>query len=43
MCTQGVSVARATIDGVNVPDHFRIGGQLNCEVWALTRYLCTRS
>ena len=27
------------MEGVNVPQRFRVGGQLNCEMWALTRYL----
>ena len=33
---QDRAVAQAVHQGVGIPDKYRVDGQLNCEMWALT-------
>jgi len=33
------SLGKAAKEGLHIPDSFRLKDQLNCEMWALTRYV----
>jgi len=36
---QDRAVAQPVCLGIGVPDKYRVDGKLNCEMWALTRFV----